>query len=539
MNGCTQVKLFALSLALALVVLAACTGQEPPPPPDPAIALMLDRTVADVLRGDSVSVTVTLTRIGAATEPARLSLGGTVPSGVTPTFDPPELTGQQTTSTLSFVIEPQVPAATLELDVVVDVGALSTYEHLSVDIEGLTVVGRVEDMYGLPLIGARVLSQGKEARVDAGGEFTLTDLSVPYDLAVGSVSGSHLHVFEGLRAAAPHVVPMTLRDEPITNQRQVLEGEFGKAAPLGPGERIVICAEGLETVVYFCDRYEEGDVDYALGVTWLGKPNQAVTLHALAYLVDAEETTIGYRGYASFATTLQGSGTTVWNPELQPIGTAKFEVQAERGDGIDSGSLVLAAAWRLGEHLSVMVSGDLNEDSVTLLVPDVAGATESFDVFAVDGFESFRTSAAWLPGVVAPSVRLSLLDAPDITGPAEFETGVNYETEFSVSGMEGRAKTFAWIATDGTSIIALTTMRDTVTIPDAASLGLEAADLEGVEHMWEVYGAHHDDTDSATTDVREGAVAYGLVLDLALPALTEGRLVGSMGDWFTFGPPIL
>ena len=537
-------RIFVVLVAAVLALLAACAQQSPPPeeepPPDPAVELALDRAVVDALRGDSATVSVALTRIGAATQPARLSLGGTLPSGVTATFDPPELTGGQSSSTLTFDIAPEVASATLALEVVVDVGQLSTTQPLDVSITGLTVVGRVEDPYGRPLAGGLAASQGQLQPVDASGGFTLSDLAVPYDLTVASGLEGRLHVFEGLRSPTPVLVPFDVLDEPEGDHAARLEGALRGGSPLGKFESIVICAEGHKVVVHFCQRVEEGDDDYSFNVVWYGVPDQAVTLHALHVLLDSDDGTASYQGYDSLDVTLSSGDRVGWDLDLEPLGQALLEVGVDRGAGIPAGELLTAVAWRPGTFLSFVVDARHDDRGAILLVPDLPGVAEQFDVFAVDGFNGEDTSVAWRAGVRSGPQSLHLLDVPTVSGPQAGESDIGLEDTFSVSGLEGTVKTFVWSSPIGDRPwIAVTTSRDSLTIPDADALGLGGLLPSGTELVWRIVSATADDPDEATTDFRTLANTYMTLFDLGGTVQGEGMQVGAAGEAFIFGPAIV
>ncbi|HLU82974.1 MAG TPA: hypothetical protein VKZ43_06185, partial [Trueperaceae bacterium] len=158
-----QVKGLYVLIMLMALLLAAC-GQQPPPeedPPEAAVTVELSAATVTLLRGDEVTLAVTVTRTGPATDAAELALEGSIPAGMTATFEPQQLTGTQLVSQLTLAAEASAEPATLALEVVADVGESSASQTLTVDIEGLTVTGRVEDDYGRPLPGGRAGSQGQ------------------------------------------------------------------------------------------------------------------------------------------------------------------------------------------------------------------------------------------------------------------------------------------------------------------------------------------------------------------------------------------
>src|SRR5690606_10089931 len=151
---------------------------------------------------------------------------GTLPTGVTATFDPPELTGGELSSTLLLTADAAATEATLALEVVVESGELSDRRSLAVEVTGLTVVGRVEDQFGRALPGGRAGSKGHAVVAGPEGSFTLNDLYVPYDLMLWSGPGQRLHVFEGMTDPLPVVAPYTQPELMGGEHKATVEGQL-------------------------------------------------------------------------------------------------------------------------------------------------------------------------------------------------------------------------------------------------------------------------------------------------------------------------
>jgi hypothetical protein len=165
---------------------------------------------------------------------------------------------------------------------------------------------------------------------------------------------------------------------------------------------------------------------------------------------------------------------------------------------------------------------------------------ERFDVFAVDGWGGEDSSVAWRSNVTRGRHSLELLDVPSLSGPYAGEPGIGSEDEFSVSGLEGHIKTFVWASpVDNRPSVAVTTARDSVTIPDADQLGLGGLVPPGTELVWRVVSATVDDPDRATTDFRTWTATYMTLFDLGGTVQGEGRQVGAQGEPFYFGPEII
>src|SRR5690606_27345775 len=80
--------------------------------------------------------------------------------------------------------------------------------ELELEVVGLTVDGTVTALFDQPVSGLSVESQGKTDVTAADGSFTLTDLSLPYDLTVYDSIDQWAHVYHSLTHASPKVSPI-------------------------------------------------------------------------------------------------------------------------------------------------------------------------------------------------------------------------------------------------------------------------------------------------------------------------------------------
>lgn len=532
-------RVLVLLFAVSVLALAGCAqgpGQEDPTP-DPAIELTLSRSTLEVLRGGSNDVGVHIVREGGADDPATLTIEGTLPTGVTATFDPPELTGGELSSTLLLTVDAAATEATLALEVVVESGELSDRRSLAVEVTGLTVVGRVEDQFGRALPGGRAGSQGQTVVVGQDGSFTLNDLYVPYDLMLGSGPGQRLHVFEGMTDPQPVVAPYTQPELVGGEHEATVEGQLLAGDPLGQDERVLICLEGHAVVIRACARPFPGDTAYTFDPTWFGGAQQEATLHAIHYLEGTDDLTTAYLGYDSQDVTLEDGQTLVWDLELERVGTSVMTGTIERGAGVSGGDLIAVGAVRVGKTLSMPVNGAIDEEQFSILMPDLPARSPIYDLLVVDGFNTSDTSFAWLAETGPDVGVVALLDLPVVYGPAPGEAGVSLNTPFGVTGLEGEVKTFVW-SEDSTSgpMIAVTTTRDEVTIPDPSQIGLGGMTGAWQAMMWGVTRSMHPDVDSATRTYRElSELARALFAGGSAP-LGKGKYAVIGEREFVFGP---
>src|SRR5690606_27480748 len=142
-------------------------------------------------------------------------------------------------------------------------------------------------------------------------------------------------------------------------------------------------------------------------------------------------------------------------------------------------------------------------------------AATSVDLLVVDGFAGPNNSWAWRTGLTRTAGTIELLDPPVALGPAAGDAGVDHATEFAVRGLEGQVKVFTWTAAaDIKPIIALTTTRDVVTIPELATLDRGGILPQGTDLRWYVNSLSGQTVDEATTANRTARALQGPLYDL-------------------------
>ncbi len=96
--------------------------------------LVLDRSSVQAPRGASAPVGVMLIRAQATPETVFLRHIGLVPAGVSLSFDPPELSGAQARSELTFTVEAGFPLTAFDIEIVADHGETSVGQVLTVEV---------------------------------------------------------------------------------------------------------------------------------------------------------------------------------------------------------------------------------------------------------------------------------------------------------------------------------------------------------------------------------------------------------------------
>ena len=513
---------------VAIAFVAACT-----PAPTPTIGLDLDDPSITAIRGETMQVTVDLTRNGGADAPVALTITG-LPTNVTATFAPDTLTGTTTESTLTLTVAAAAAEGIADLTVTGTAGTLTTDTELTLDITSLTINGRLEGALNRPVVGATVSSQGATTFSDASGDFTLSGLALPYDLVVSAALGDgFLHVYEGLTSATPLVRPALanfLLVAPAFSADvlgTVVDG------PLGAGEVVLACVEGLAVTVFGCDSISSPAADYAIGVEWFDGPNTAVRLHAFHMEVDGDGLPTAYLGYDTILLNLTDGGVTIADLDFDPIGSATLTGTTTFPAGITDAAAMGFA--RIGPNLSFPLFRDSDPGAtLSYLVPTLPGI--SYDVLVGATGGPISDTYTWKAGVGLDAGDFAIGTAAQLVAPADGATGVDLTTPFGSTAVGG-ARTYVWFPDGAGPLIALTTTRTSVTVPDPALGGF--AFPAGALYEWGVLNQGDADMADAAAggfaDFLNVSVSFGAI---GGPGLDGSRTVSSpsTGRAFTFEP---
>jgi hypothetical protein len=524
-------RLFAVAvIASILTVLTACGG--PPAGPTPSIAIALDSAAASVLRGGSVDVTVTLTRLGGAADPADLTVDG-LPAGVSASFAPVTLSGAVLTSTLTLQADAGAAETSADLTVTATSGTLTDDTTLTLDVESLTVTGRVEGLLDLPLSGISVTSQGNSTFTDANGAFTLNGLSTPYDVVLeAAVGGGAIHVFEGMTTAAPVLAPHFAMDIVIgaTAYTATIGGDVLGGAAVGADRMIAVCVEGGSVAVTGCEYVFSGDTTYGFDATWYEAGDVTVTVHALHLETAADGTPLAYLGYDSFDLTLSDGAVESEDLALAAVPSLSVTGTIEPGAGV---TVVGSYGYvRFGDNLSMAV---FESSAVTadfdVLMPEIPGV--GYDFLSV-GSAPTGATYGWIRGVGADAGTLALPAVPELVAPADAAVNVDLATTFSATG-DGGPLTFVWDPDAGGPQIVLTTMRTSVTVPDPALGGYVFP--AGANYSWTVLEHGGTTVDDASSRGFVDLLEYVSLLTSGGPRFDEdGALSFTSSRDFQFAP---
>ena len=447
-----------LALAGGLLFLASCGG------PQPSIAVSLAGDVLQVSRGGQSTVEVTLTRLGGASADVTLEVTG-LPDEVQAALSPAVLAGDVLTSTLTFSADAAADEGVHILTVSATGTGLAAEAQLVLEVESFAVTGRLNGILGAPMSDVILASQGDTTVTDEDGSFRLAGLSLPYDVTAWIAASQQVHVYRGLTEGEVELSSFVLTASSPSRSATINGSVTGGSVPVGANQVIRVCAEGLDGYALDCLEITPGNSSFSFSVSWQGKPERTVRLHALEIETDPGGEVVGYPGYGSVEVELT-DGETVNLSEPIDLGSALDTEEVELTVVAPETPSLTVAAVQVGPNMALTVMrDDTGATDFSLVMPVIPGAGYVFA--SGDLFDQ----AAWVTGATGGSVTVTVPELPTLTEPADLATDVTTATEFTVANTGGGAVTWTWEEL-GVYRAALTTTATTVTIPDTSELGI-------------------------------------------------------------------
>lgn len=390
-----------------------------------------------------------------------------------------------------------------------------------------TVSGRVTTLYGLPLAGAFVSSQGVTTTTDATGAFTLPGLSVPYDLSVWNTAESWAHVYEGLSANQLTLSPNSVLSSTGFERSADIGGNLsGDGVPIGANQELKVWVEGVNGLALGRASAITGESEYAVSARWTGSETRQVVVHALLVETDADGYPTAYLGYAKVPLTLTDANPAALNLDLgSALATQTVHLDIDSDISVTSAYALVQLGPEAAIPVGFVVSAATSHDFLMPVIPD---ATYGF--VAVSGLNGF----AWQSGVTGESASVVMPQAIALVSPADGTTGVTTSTPFSVSPTSGRPVTYFWRLDDGLEV-AVTTMVTSHTIPDLEPYGLALP--AATDGFWQVVAHDGSTVEDGTDYMNLLSEAQALIFGGTTRGFKgEGSLMGVLDRDFTTAP---
>jgi len=349
---------------------------------------------------------------------------------------------------------------------------------------GSTVVGEVVDSYGQPVPNRTVVQAGRSTTTSAGGCFTFTGVTAPYDVSIVQTTPSKFaSVYTQLTRTDPKLQDLSVTGTPAHST--TVGGTLGGTPIPGP--------DGTQTGVGFGSPeasagnfFQTGS--WSLNVSWAGPASTTGGLHALQWTVDANGTVTGYLAYGVRTGLTLSSGTPISNANLTlttPVNTAAVtgSIALPSGYTISSRNVYLT----FGDAIAFPVSSDaITSPSFGIPVPSGVGAAAIVSVTADNGTsQSTAQTSALAPGTL--NATLTLPSPAQPTSPASGATGVDTTTAFVWTPIAGGLSLLILNDPSGSGPeYVIVSGGSTTHIPDLSAQGLGLP--SGAPYHWTLIG---------------------------------------------------
>jgi hypothetical protein len=341
----------------------------------------------------------------------------------------------------------------------------------------ITVSGKVVGYGGRAVASVPVvIGTLPTVTTDANGNFSIANVTVPYNITAVNPSSNTALVYTGLTRTDPTLTFIDLYlgfPSSATVSGTVTGGET-YPQPLSHFLGVSFISPECDWTVLM-----NGPSSglFSLKPSWNGPVTTSGIIHALAWQTDATTVLpISYKGYGTrTGVALSNGGTfSAQNVVVSPIATTNF-----------SGAVSAQAGYVLSNRYVDMVFGTAGMQIISdatipstptsttfnYLMPNITGATLTLSAVATKGLitvSGFKKGFA----INASGVTLALPAGPEYTLPVTAATGVTTATTFSWTAMANAVYLIQFTGPAGKPRYQIVTSATTATIPNLTSLGL-------------------------------------------------------------------
>jgi hypothetical protein len=391
---------------------------------------------------------------------------------------------------------------------------------------GIVVTGTIVDTFRLPVAGWLVALGGTSTSTDAGGRFTFTDVTPPYDVAflypgIPRTSAiPEVWVYRGLTRPDPTLQPM--RAAGPHRRDLFIERINVPPPPLADGAQASVTlgiSLGSTDVAMSGSASPTGGLSFG-GIHWFGSPSLAGKVHGLAWLAPAAIATNGrenqYLAYAESPLTLvESSDLAAQRVTLDftanPIATADFRVDVRSGwggPGSITRSLDGAVVFDSNASLWVVATNDTVRDPAATsafapIMPTLPGSDVVFVATQRAPGGHATSFGAAHSRAHSGAVSLAIPEPRKLIAPQESASDVDARTTFEWSA--GPEVSILSVRCDAAriGINTVTLASTTQLLPSFPALGMSLPDQADCLWHVDVHGAY------ATLD--EAAGAHGMI----------------------------
>ena len=394
----------------------------------------------------------------------------------------------------------------------------------------ITVTGKVIGQNSQPQSGVPVIILGTtipSVNTDANGNFTISNVTTPYNIAVVDGADKASLVYKGLTRSDPTLVWPDIALG--TARTATLSGTIypASAFPEPATRRARIVFGSPEVAVGAIVNSNTGN--YSINATWYGPTTTTGTVYTLQWSFDAMTALpTSYDGFGA------RSGISLLDATANPNGNDTLSVVSS---STISGTVTPAAGYTLAaKSLSVAFANNASiplatdntaAGSFSFLTPSLNGATI---MIAGSATKSGNSSSAHKVGLSASAtgVALSVPAAPELSLPIDATTGVTKSSQFSWSPVPNAVHLLVFQGAAGLPRYLVLTTAASDSIPDmtTAGLGLPAS----TNYQWSVLAL------GPFSNLDAAAASSGFLSGVTMPVAADGFFGRSVTRTFTTAP---
>lgn len=427
--------------------------------------LSADPTSLSIPYRDSQTTTLTIERTG---DTGDISLSAdNLPAGITATFDPNPVPAGTDSVDVTVSVEPGATAGDNQVTVTGSAGDKNKDVTLDVTVETVSVSGHVVGNAS----GVTVVLVGQPAVTsDADGNFSFTDVSLPYDIysvSTGFGPTTVVNYYKGLTRLDPVVTRASATLVVVPRGRT---GTIAGAMSGGSADQTKPWVIAWGDTSGKTDTFINTAGSYFFDASW---PSTAATkqgtLYGLQWAVNASGEPSSYVRYGQKVATLTADQQTDVYLLAADVDTS---VQAASLTGRISPPVgysppTFTLTQQLGSNSHVLWTGSVT--NIDAKIPLVAAGTSA--LYAVAS-QTDATSEYVIPGLAADTdVTFAMPAAAVLSSPADGATGVDTTTPFALTAPD-QAVSLVQISTGGTTRVSyqIFTTGSQLTIPDLAEV---------------------------------------------------------------------
>jgi len=453
-------------------------------------SLAVDQTSLSLPISGKADITVNITRSEGMTDAIALTATG-LPTGATATFANSSLPDGTSSTTMTVTVDTSADAGTGDITITGKAGELEHSATVSLELHTQTVTGKVR--YDAQMITVRLV--GKSAvQSDSMGNFTFTDVKVPYDIYVIGQTGTDQNPIPAINyyAGLTRLDPIVTRPSATCAFCLTL---LSKSATVN-GSRM---GTGNNTDPIYGAWTSGGnsvrtDGTWYFTASWFGAFNQNTvsgTLHALQPTRGALNAPTGFHYGVSPTVTLTAGNTHTINVTLASLGTtAALSGTIAQPSGFPMPTVTLSQQLA-GSPVEIWSATTTNAAS---MIPVLANQKASFYAMSTSGG---RTSEAVYPNLTASTdVSMTLPPPAGMTGPVNGAANITNSTPFEYTTSDKQVYQVAFRSATATYFVFTTS--GSIKIPDVTEMPLPLA----TAYTWTVtgYGPYSSIDDAAAMD---------------------------------------